>query len=234
MHYTLSPDDPSNKAIVDLQHAPRDAAGLVRFESDSFILAPKDLTKGNGALVYDVNNRGNKLALRFFNDAPSSNNPTDAGNGYSCDWADWGEPMLVGPAGQKRLTELKWTAAGAAWGQVRVDKNAGGGPLRIDGKEVKFGIGTHANSLIGFRLPEGYDRLVARGGLDNGGTDQGACGDQYRCRDVDYEHLGDWCRSREGQVIVCEQQGADWLPFEALGNFKGRRGRSQEASWTSP
>jgi len=41
---------------------------------------------------------------------------------------------------------------------------------------VAYGIGTHANSLIGFDLPPGYDRFQARGGLDNGGTDQGACG----------------------------------------------------------
>lgn len=30
---------------------------------------------------------------------------------------------------------------------------------------------------------------------------------------LDYRALGEWCRSRSGQVIVCEQEGADWLPF---------------------
>jgi len=39
-------------------------------------------------------------------------------------------------------------------------------------------------------------------------------GDGYPYHDVDYEHLGRWCQSREGQVIVCERDGADWLPFE--------------------
>ena len=34
-----------------------------------------DLAKGNGALLYDVNNRGNKIALGSFNDAPSGNKP---------------------------------------------------------------------------------------------------------------------------------------------------------------
>lgn len=34
--------------------------------------------------------------------------------------------------------------------------------------------------------------------------------------DIDFERLGDWCRSRQGQVIVCEQLGAQWLPFSFL------------------
>ncbi|MCA9174704.1 MAG: NPCBM/NEW2 domain-containing protein [Planctomycetales bacterium] len=101
----------------------------------------------------------------------------DGGNGFGCDWADWAEPKLVGPSGELKLTDLKWTSATSQFGEVRVNANAGGRPLRIDGKSVENGIGTHANSLIAYRLPEGYERFVARGGLDNGGTDQATCGD---------------------------------------------------------
>lgn len=28
-----------------------------------------------------------------------------------------------------------------------------------------------------------------------------------------YDELGDWCKSLSGQVVVCEQEPADWLPF---------------------
>jgi putative membrane-bound dehydrogenase-like protein len=101
----------------------------------------------------------------------------DGGNGFSCDWADWAEPRLVGPDGEKKLTELKWKSAVSDFGQVHVGKNAGGRALRIAGESVEFGIGTHANSVIAYDLPEGYTRFKARGGLDNGGTDQGTCGD---------------------------------------------------------
>ncbi|MFO0905605.1 MAG: PVC-type heme-binding CxxCH protein [Pirellulales bacterium] len=97
---------------------------------------------------------------------------TDGGNGFGCDWADWAEPRLVGPAGTKKLTELPWKSATSEWGQVRVNANADGKPLRIAGKSVEYGIGTHANSVIEFDVPEGYGRFQARGGLDNGGTDQ--------------------------------------------------------------
>ncbi len=102
---------------------------------------------------------------------------TDGGNGYGCDWADWALPRLVGPSGEQKLTDLKWKSATTDFGQVRVNQNAGGGPLRIDGQQVAYGIGTHANSVIAFDIPAGYNRFRARGGLDNGGTDQGSCGD---------------------------------------------------------
>jgi putative membrane-bound dehydrogenase-like protein len=97
---------------------------------------------------------------------------TDGGNGYGCDWADWAEPRLVGDSGEKKLTDLKWKSAGADWGHVQINKNAEGAPLRINGKAVEYGIGTHANSVIEYDLPEGFTRFKARAGLDNGGTDQ--------------------------------------------------------------
>ncbi len=100
---------------------------------------------------------------------------TDAGDGIGCDWADWAEPRLVGPSGEKKLTELKWKTASAGHGKVHVDANASGGVLRIDGKPVSYGIGTHSPSVIAYDLPAGYTRFIARAGLDDGGTDQG-CG----------------------------------------------------------
>src|SRR5262249_23851042 len=66
-HFAVDPKHPRNRDIVDLQLAPRNAEGKVEFDADFFILVPKDLSKGNRALLYDVNNRGNKLALGMFN-----------------------------------------------------------------------------------------------------------------------------------------------------------------------
>lgn len=42
-----------------------------------------------------------------------------------------------------------------------------------------------------------------------------AAGSEYRegASGIDYEHLAAWCKARSGQVIVCEQQPADWMPF---------------------
>ncbi len=99
---------------------------------------------------------------------------TDGGDGKACDWADWAEPRFVGPDGEKtkRLTDLDWVRADAGWGKTRVGKNANGGPLRIAGEAVDYGIGTHAPSVIVYKVPDGFTRFRARAGLDNGGTNQ--------------------------------------------------------------
>ncbi len=99
----------------------------------------------------------------------------DGGDGYGCDWADWAEPRLVGPQGEMKLTDLKWKSASTGYGEVRVNLNAGGDGLKIAGKDVPFGIGTHANSVIAYALPEGYTKFVATAGLDDSGVRQG-CG----------------------------------------------------------
>ncbi|MEY2726199.1 MAG: hypothetical protein RLZZ458_2066 [Planctomycetota bacterium] len=101
---------------------------------------------------------------------------TDGGDGFGCDWADWAEPRLTGPAGTLKLTDLKWKSAQADWGRPGMGVNVEGGALRINGRPVEFGIGTHSNSTIHFAIPEGYEKFTARVGLDNGGTDQKAGG----------------------------------------------------------
>jgi hypothetical protein len=58
-------------------------------------------------------------------------------------------------------------------------------------------------------------------------------GRYYRCSSVDYARLAAWCRTLPGDVVVCEQAGADWLPFRELASIKSTRGRSAEVVWTS-
>ena len=84
----------------------------------------------------------------------------DAGDGYSHDWAGWCEPVLSGPAGKMKLTDLKWQSGSTGWGKLNLHKDPGGGPLVAKGKTFAFGIGAHANSLIHYRIPKGYDTLT--------------------------------------------------------------------------
>lgn len=60
----------------------------------------------------------------------------------------------------------------------------------------------------------------------------GAPGSRYRHNTIDYDQLGDWCKSRSGAVIVCESEGADWLPFEPLASVRNqRRGLTAEVAY---
>lgn len=109
----------------------------------------------------------------------------DGDNGFSHDWASWVEPKLIGPDGELSLTELKPIVSTAGYGNVLKNRNCGGQPIRIAGKRYEFGFGTHANSVIGFDLPPGYERFESTAGLDNGGTDQ-AQGDNASVRFLVY------------------------------------------------
>lgn len=39
-------------------------------------------------------------------------------------------------------------------------------------------------------------------------------GKRYKVNDVDYGELAEWSKSRQGFVQVCENEGADWMPFK--------------------
>lgn len=97
-HGELDPVHPLNSGIVDLDKAPRNPRGRVEYSADFYILKPVDLAKGNGALFYDVNNRGRKRLLVQLNSAPPTNDPTTpdhAGNGFlmhqgfTVVWSGW-------------------------------------------------------------------------------------------------------------------------------------------------
>jgi len=104
LYFEIDPDAPQHAGITDVRRAPRNAAGRVEFWSDFFLLKPVDPARGNRRLLYDVNNRGNKLAIWTFNDARGNNPATvaDAGNGFlmregwSVLWCGWSGEVLPG------------------------------------------------------------------------------------------------------------------------------------------
>jgi len=61
-------------------------------------------------------------------------------------------------------------------------------------------------------------------------------GRHYRHQVGDYADLAEWCRGRIGQVIVCENVGAKWLPFRPWRDIKSNESKhggkkSREAIW---
>ena len=71
-----------NKGIVDLDRAPRNAAGLVEYTFEVQILKPADMTHANGVLVYEVNNRGRNIVFGYFHGAGIGYDAHHAGNGF--------------------------------------------------------------------------------------------------------------------------------------------------------
>ena len=109
IHGELDPAHPLNATIVNLDKAPRNAAGRVEYSSDFTLMTPTDLVRGNGWLVYDVPNRGNKVALTRLNRGADGNRPTTAAHagdgflmrhGFSLIWSAWQSGV---PEGADRL-----------------------------------------------------------------------------------------------------------------------------------
>ena len=102
---------------------------------------------------------------------------SDGGDSFACDWANWAFPRLVDKKGKEtKLTGFKWKSAKADWGKVNLNKNCAGGSLKINGKDIDDGIGTHANSVIHYKLPKNHQFIEFRAlaGIDHGGINQQA------------------------------------------------------------
>src|SRR6266404_8195520 len=77
-YFAVDPKLAANKIIADIDKAPRNASGLVEFSADIYVLRPRDPSHGNGAVLYEVSNRGGKGMLAMFNRASGSTNPKTA------------------------------------------------------------------------------------------------------------------------------------------------------------
>lgn len=121
----LNPAHPANAGIVDLELAPRDADGLVSYTTDVVILRPKNAAAATGLLFYDVVNRGNKIALSFFNAGGPGFAAGQAGNGllmrqgYTVVWSGWQGDVPQTGRGDAQPIGTKFPLA----------KNADGSPI---------------------------------------------------------------------------------------------------------
>jgi hypothetical protein len=57
-------------------------------------------------------------------------------------------------------------------------------------------------------------------------------GRAYKHSEVDFDALAAWCKTRRGYVQVCENNGAEWLPFTKIGVTKGTAGRKRKG-WSA-
>lgn len=55
----------------------------------------------------------------------------------------------------------------------------------------------------------------------------------YRENKIDYNFLANWCKTRKGQIIVCENDKANWLNFKPLHYLQGQRHKTLEVIFTN-
>jgi len=97
-YFAVDPNLAANKIITDIALSPRNADGKVEFSADVYVLKPRDSAKGNGTVIYEVSNRGNKGMLGMFDHAQTSLDPrtqAELGDsflleqGYTIVWVGW-------------------------------------------------------------------------------------------------------------------------------------------------
>ena len=107
VYFEVDPANPANHIITDIALAPRNARGKVEFHSNFFLLKPKDVSRGNSTVLYEVSNRGGKGMLGYFNNATGSRDPqseVEMGDGFLLEhgftllWLGWqfDPPMRAG------------------------------------------------------------------------------------------------------------------------------------------
>ncbi|MFH1071228.1 MAG: alpha/beta hydrolase domain-containing protein [Candidatus Glassbacteria bacterium] len=114
--YTLDPDDKANSRITDAAAAAGED-GLVHYSAQVVIVKPVNVERSNGALLYDVVNRGNF--------------PTEV-----LDPAPWSE-IAAGPTGARermaRLMKQGFTVVFSGW---QADLEPGADRLRLDAPQA--------------------------------------------------------------------------------------------------
>ena len=128
LHFAVDPGQPANTRIADLDKAPRDAAGKVRFWADFVLLQPAARERSNGRLLHFVVNRGQRVGLEFNRYTPrlATLPPTDE--------IDVGDGFLM---------QRGWTVSMCGW-QWDVQRQPG-----LMGLEAPQALGADGNPLQG-------------------------------------------------------------------------------------
>lgn len=60
-------------------------------------------------------------------------------------------------------------------------------------------------------------------------------GHEYKCsnKNINYLELAEWCKSRNGQIIVCENTKANWMEFKPMVKMRGSKYTTTEAIWSN-
>jgi Alpha/beta hydrolase domain len=98
IYFAVDPRNSANQIITDIDKAPANASGKVEFSADFYMLKPKEESRGNGTVLFEVSNRGGKGMVSFFNRDARGSDPAaaaDLGDGFLMEqgftllWVGW-------------------------------------------------------------------------------------------------------------------------------------------------
>ena len=153
----VDPKALSSAGIQDIGLAPRNARGMVEYDTDIDIIRPADPSKSNGVLFFNVLNRGNKGGMALFNvdvkgTLTNINAADDAADGwmqkqgYTVIWFGWQADVLPGNNRMLlRVPVAKNPDGSPVTGVVRAEFAAATASKSQDLGAGWFTAGTHAS-----------------------------------------------------------------------------------------
>ncbi|MCP4690975.1 MAG: hypothetical protein GY859_23190 [Desulfobacterales bacterium] len=127
----VDPNNPLNAIIQDIGLAPRNERGMVEYSMDIYILKPTDMLQGNNTILYEMVNRGNKIAMfaRYHLNAAFANDPSTSDllgdallmrRGYTVVWSGWQGDLLPAPGRMTMSVPIAYNPDGSSiTGNVR-------------------------------------------------------------------------------------------------------------------
>jgi hypothetical protein len=179
LHFAVDPQAPANLDVTDLELARVDAAGRVEFTADFYLLKPKDVERGNGALLFEVSNRGGKGILPMLSRAAASRDPSEPRElgdgflleqGFSLLWVGWQHDAPASEADLLRLYPPTTDPGLSVTGLVRSDFVVRSAGVRdhslADRDHVPYPVddpSSEAHTLTVRDTPLGERRTIPRG-----------------------------------------------------------------------
>jgi len=169
VYFAVDPRLPANRAIVDLDLAPRNAAGLVEFSADLIVLRPKDAAKSNGTAFLEIANRGTQPFFGSLNIGGGRGMRTeqDLGDrfmldqGYTLVWVGWQFDVNPGPNSVKLYAPVLAGVTGKVRTEILVNQKATSQALPYPVASVASGTLTARDKADGpqFSIPNDQWRL---------------------------------------------------------------------------
>src|SRR5207302_11157370 len=98
VYFAIKPENIHNRQIVDLDKAPRNAQGEVEFSADLYLYKPKDMARGNNAVLFEVSNRGGRGIVFLANGRDGEfGDGFLMRQGYTIAWIGWQYDMAEQP-----------------------------------------------------------------------------------------------------------------------------------------
>jgi len=170
VYFAVDPKLPANRAIADIDLAPRNAAGLVEFSADLLVLRPKDPAKSNGTAFLEIANRGTQPFFGALNigGGRGARTEQDLGDrfmldqGFTLVWVGWQFDVNAGANSVKLYAPVLAGVTGKVRTEILVNQKSTAQALPYPAASVASGTLTVRDKADGqrFAIPNDQWKLV--------------------------------------------------------------------------